>query len=90
MPRKAKTTVETQVDDVSNNNLNLHRFKVNPTPLASCHSQDTAFEIGIDEAGRGPLFGPVFVAAVVLPKDLSAFHHEWMRDSKQIKNKKNI
>jgi ribonuclease HII len=65
-------------------------FKVNPTPLAPYYSPDTAFEIGIDEAGRGPLFGPVFVAAVVLPKDLSAFHHEWMRDSKQIKNKKTM
>jgi ribonuclease HII len=65
-------------------------FKVNPTPLAPYYSLDTAFEIGIDEAGRGPLFGPVFVAAVVLPKDLSAFHHEWMRDSKQIKNKKTM
>jgi len=58
--------------------------------LASFHSPDTTFEIGIDEAGRGPLFGPVFVAAVVLPKDLSSFHHEWMRDSKTIKNKKTM
>ena len=24
---------------------------------------------GIDEAGRGPLAGPVFAAAVILPKD---------------------
>lgn len=62
--------------------------KVNPTPLAPFHASDTAFEIGIDEAGRGPLFGPVFVAAVVLPKDSESFHHEWMRDSKKIKSKK--
>jgi len=84
MPRK------TQVDNVSNAKLKAPVFKVNPTPLAPYHSPDTAFEIGIDEAGRGPLFGPVFVAAVVLPKDLSSFHHEWMRDSKQIKNKKTM
>ena len=63
-------------------------IKENPTPLAPFHSADTAYEIGIDEAGRGPLFGSVFIAAVVLPKDASAFHHEWMRDSKKIKNKK--
>ena len=29
-------------------------------------------EAGCDEAGRGPLAGPVFAAAVILPKD---FHH---------------
>ena len=63
------------------------KFKPNPTPLAPCHNTDNAFEIGIDEAGRGPLFGRVYVAAVVLPKGLNEFHHEWMRDSKQIKNR---
>ena len=66
------------------------KFKSNPTPLAPHHSADNAFEIGIDEAGRGPLFGPVFVGAVILPKDSSAFHHEWMHDSKKIKNKKTM
>lgn len=59
-------------------------------PLKPFHDENTSFEIGIDEAGRGPLFGPVFVAAVVLPKDPTAFHHAWMRDSKKIKNKKTM
>jgi ribonuclease HII len=36
---------------------------------------------GIDEAGRGPLAGPVVAAAVILPVD---FHHEVLRDSKQL------
>jgi ribonuclease HII len=39
-------------------------------------------EAGCDEAGRGCLAGPVFAAAVVLPKD---FHHPWLNDSKQVK-----
>lgn len=38
-------------------------------------------EAGCDEAGRGPLAGPVFAAAVVLPKD---FHHPLLNDSKQM------
>lgn len=38
-------------------------------------------EAGCDEAGRGPLAGPVFAAAVILPKD---FHHPLLNDSKQI------
>src|SRR4029453_16553209 len=36
---------------------------------------------GIDEAGRGPLAGPVVAAAVVLPCD---YHHDVLRDSKQL------
>ncbi|MCF0174324.1 MAG: ribonuclease HII, partial [Bacteroidales bacterium] len=38
-------------------------------------------EAGADEAGRGPLAGPVFAAAVILPPD---FHHPLLNDSKQV------
>jgi len=38
-------------------------------------------EAGCDEAGRGCLAGPVFAAAVVLPKD---FFHPLLNDSKQV------
>lgn len=38
-------------------------------------------EAGCDEAGRGPLAGPVFAAAVVLP---AGFHHPLLNDSKQM------
>lgn len=58
--------------------------------LKSCFSEHTTFEIGIDEAGRGPLFGRVYVAAVILPKDHKSFHHDWMRDSKLIKSSKKM
>lgn len=40
---------------------------------------------GIDEAGRGPLAGPVSVAAVLLPDD---FHHPWLNDSKALSEKR--
>ena len=38
-------------------------------------------EAGCDEAGRGPLAGPVFAAAVILPAD---FHHPLLNDSKKM------
>jgi ribonuclease HII len=46
-------------------------------------------EIGIDEAGRGPLFGRVYAGAVVLPKD-DSFEHHLMKDSKKFHSKKKI
>ena len=46
------------------------------------------YDIGVDEAGRGPLLGRVYSAAVILPKD--DFHHEWMKDSKLIKSEKKM
>ena len=40
---------------------------------------------GVDEAGRGPLAGPVCAAAVILPKDLII---EGVNDSKKLSEKK--
>ena len=44
----------------------------------------TKLEAGVDEAGRGCYAGPVFAAAVILPKD---FHHPLLNDSKQLTEK---
>ena len=41
-------------------------------------------EAGCDEAGRGPLAGPVYAAAVILPKD---FYHKLLNDSKKMTEK---
>jgi ribonuclease HII len=41
-------------------------------------------EAGCDEAGRGCYAGPVFAAAVILPKD---FYHPVLNDSKQLSEK---
>lgn len=45
---------------------------------------ENLLEAGCDEAGRGPLAGPVFAAAVILPKD---FHHPLLDDSKKMTEK---
>ena len=43
--------------------------------------QNELIEAGCDEAGRGCFAGPVFAAAVILPKD---FFHPLLNDSKQL------
>jgi ribonuclease HII len=49
--------------------------------MLSSSFTDDLVEAGCDEAGRGCLAGPVFAAAVILPKD---FTHDILRDSKKL------
>ena len=49
------------------------------------YEQNIKFICGIDEAGRGPLAGPVVVGAVILPKDSFI---EGVNDSKKVSEKK--
>lgn len=48
------------------------------------YSKKIKYICGTDEAGRGPLLGPVFAAAVILPKD---FYDERINDSKKLTEK---
>lgn len=57
--------------------------------LLSIYDEANHCEIGVDECARGPMFGRLYTAAVVLPKD-DSFHHDWMKDSKKIKSKKKM
>lgn len=45
------------------------------------HYTDALLEAGCDEAGRGSLAGPVFAAAVILPR---GYKNEWLNDSKKV------
>lgn len=49
------------------------------------HENGFSVVCGVDEAGRGPLAGPVFAAAVILPENYS---HEILNDSKKLSEKK--
>lgn len=52
-------------------------------PLSKFYNESSdLYEIGVDEAGRGPLFGRVYTAAVILPKDKD-FDFSKMKDSKK-------
>jgi ribonuclease HII len=52
--------------------------------MLQSYYHENLLEAGCDEAGRGCLAGPVFAAAVILPKD---FFHPLLNDSKQLTEK---
>lgn len=53
--------------------------------MLQSHYSPQAVECGCDEAGRGCLAGPVYAAAVILPRDYS---HAELNDSKQLTAKR--
>lgn len=57
--------------------------------LLPIYDPSNEYEIGVDECARGPMFGRLYTAAVILPKDES-FRHDWMKDSKKIKSRKKM
>ncbi len=64
--------------------------RIKPEPLKKFYNEDSnLLEIGIDEAGRGPLFGRVYTGAVILPKDVN-FEFDKMKDSKKFNSIKKI
>ena len=52
------------------------------------NDNSSIMEIGIDEVGRGPMFGRVYTAAVILPK--KDFKFELLKDSKKFTSSKKI
>ena len=70
--------------------LKVIKPKVQQLTLKKYFNQDEkTIEIGVDEAGRGPLFGRVYTAAVILPKD-DSFDYSKVKDSKKFHSKKKI
>lgn len=60
----------------------------NKTEPLKPYFHNDKIEAGIDEAGRGPLFGRVYTAAVILPKE--GFNHSIIKDSKRFSSKKKL
>ena len=60
-----------------------------PKLLKSSYLDEEHLEVGIDEAGRGPLFGSVYIGAAILPPD-NSFNHSLMRDSKKLSERKRL
>ena len=59
-------------------------FEIEIILVLQNYYKEKLIEAGCDEAGRGCYAGPVFAAAVILPKN---FYHPLLNDSKQVKEK---
>ena len=74
MPRK-KLTEEEEIARVKA----MYEYEHN------CRDNGYTVVAGVDEAGRGPLAGPVYAAAVILPNDIII---KGINDSKKLSEKK--
>ena len=92
---KTDYEVATIIDDSENEDIiiipkKIVKPRITQQPMNKFYAEDTnIFEIGVDEVGRGPLFGRVYTAAVILPKD-DSFNHSLMKDSKKFHSKSKI
>ena len=70
---------------ISEEKLALERARLEGMREFENKYSDLAYVAGIDEAGRGPLAGPVVAAAVILPKDIFL---PFLNDSKKVTEKR--
>lgn len=63
----------------------LSKTKKIPPKLKLFHIDDRTLEMGVDEAGRGPLWGRVYAAAVIWDPSVTS---SLIKDSKKFKNHK--
>jgi ribonuclease HII len=64
--------------------------RIPPPILQRFYREDDKFELCIDEVGRGCLFGRVYIACVVLPKEPDLFDGKDIKDSKKFSSKKKL
>ena len=70
---------------ISEEKLALERIRLEGMREFENKYSDLAYIAGLDEAGRGPLAGPVVAAAVILPKDIFL---PFLNDSKKVTEKR--
>ena len=70
---------------ISEEKLALERVRLEGMREFENKYSDLTYVAGIDEAGRGPLAGPVVAAAVILPKDIFL---PFLNDSKKVTEKR--
>lgn len=70
---------------ISEEKLALERVRLEGMREFENKYSESAYIAGLDEAGRGPLAGPVVAAAVILPKDIFL---PFLNDSKKVTEKR--
>ena len=70
---------------ISEEKLALERIRLEGMREFENKYSESAYIAGLDEAGRGPLAGPVVAAAVILPKDIFL---PFLNDSKKVTEKR--
>jgi ribonuclease HII len=58
--------------------------------LLHCFNPNYLYEIGVDESGRGPMFGRLYVSAVLFPPKDKEVDFSCIKDSKKFTSKKKI
>lgn len=75
----------------NNSEIKIKQKKLSLKELIKSFLNDkNILEIGVDEAGRGPMFGRVYTAAVILPDYDSDFNFNLMKDSKKFHSQKKL
>ena len=71
----AKSTLKQQM---------LRQLVCSDAPERACRYRGAEHVAGVDEVGRGALFGPVVAAAVILPRQVGSLARAGLTDSKQL------
>jgi ribonuclease HII len=90
---KSKAAIIELVEEPEPEQKKERKPRTTTASLKHCFNvNSTGYEIGIDEAGRGPMFGRVYAGAVILPKDTdnTLFDFSQMKDSKKFHSKAKI
>ena len=87
---KATPLVEIEIKEEIKEEIKVIKKRVTNVLKQYFNPSINVIELGIDEAGRGPMFGRVYAGVVVLPKDNPNFKFDWMKDSKKFHSKKKI
>lgn len=85
IPGKLKGVLLMDANNKKLNKLLIEKERIENMKAYEREYEEYSFICGIDEAGRGPLAGPVVASAVILPKDCKLLY---INDSKKISEKK--